>query len=239
MGRRTGTTVLTATAALMLLWHGGDSSAQPVPETGPIAEVTADGLHRVNPSIMAAAWVKPDLDLSLYTRIFFMPTVVQIRKMSEQRLKSRRIETQSEFQVSDLTTARLRDTFGESFYEAVSDVRSYELSDELGRDVLMVQGFLTDVVSGVPPDLAGLNVGSVKWALQANIVLELRDSMSGEVLARTVDQRRMEGPFDPDQMWGLTSRFAQDWSRLLVRRVGELSGLYTSRLRRLQELSGE
>ena len=60
-----------------------------------------------------------------------------------------------------------------------------------------------------------------------------------EVLARTLDHQRVEGPFDADQMWGITSRIAQSWSRLLGTRLRELSGLYPSRLRRLQELSGD
>ena len=135
--------------------------------------------------------------------------------------------------------ARLRELFGESFYDAVSGVRSYELSNELGRDVLMVQGFLTDVISGIPPGLAVSFNSTARWALEANIVIELRDSMSDEVLARTVDSQRIEGPFDARKMWLVTSRIAEGWSRLLVRRLRELSSLYPSRLRRLQELSRE
>ncbi len=239
MRRRVPTAVLSAAAGLVLLWHTGESGAQPVLVTGPDAEVTGDGLYRVDPSIMPAAWVKPDVDLSRYTRIFFMPTVVQFRQMPERRHTPRIMDTRTEFPVSDLTRAQLRELFGESFYEAVSGVRSYELSNVLGRDVLMVQGFLTDVISGIPPDLAGSLHNTVRWALEANIVIELRDSMSGEVLARTVDRERIDGPFNADAVRVLTPRIAQGWSRLLVRRLRELSDLYPSRLRRLQELSGE
>ncbi len=231
--------VLSAAAGLVLLWHTGDSGAQPVLETGPDVEVTGDGLYPVHPSIMPAAWVRPDVDLSRYTQIFFMPTVTQFREMPDRRYTARVLESSPEFPVSDLMRARLREVFGESFYEAISGVRSYELSNVLGRDVLMVQGFLTDVISGVPPDHAGINVSTVKWALEANVVVELRDSMSNEVLARTVDRQRIEGPFDADKMWLITSQIAQSWSRHLVRRLRELSDLYPSRLRRLQELSGE
>ena len=239
MRRRVPTAVLSAAAGLVLLWHTGDSGAQPVLETGPDAEVTGDGLYPVHPSIMPAAWVRPDVDLSRYTRIFFMPTVTLFREMPERRYRSRRTESATEFPVSDLMRARLSEVFGETFYEAVSGVQSYELSNELGRDVLMVQGFLTDVISGIPPDRVGVNVSTVKWALEANIVIELRDSMSDEVLARTFDSQRIEGPFDADKMALITSQIAQGWSRLLVRRLRELSDLYPSRLRRLQELSGE
>ncbi len=239
MRRRVPTAVLSAAAGLVLLWHAGKTGAQPVLETGPDAEVTGDGLYRVHPSIMPDAWIRPDVDLSHYTRIFFMPTAVLFRGMPERRYTARVLESSTEFPVSDLMRARLREVFGESFYESVSGVQSYELSNELGRDVLMVRGFLTDVISGVPPDRAGINVSAVKWAFDAHIVIELRDSMSDEVLARTIDSQRIEGPFDADKMWLVTSQIAETWSRLLVRRLRELSDLYPSRLRRLQELSRE
>ena len=38
-------------------------------ETGPKAEVTHDGLYRVDHTKMARVWVKPDLDLSKYNKI--------------------------------------------------------------------------------------------------------------------------------------------------------------------------
>ena len=58
---------MTAAAGLMLLWYAGGSGAQPILATGPDAEATEDGLHRVDLSIMDDAWVRPDLDLARYT----------------------------------------------------------------------------------------------------------------------------------------------------------------------------
>jgi len=116
-------------------------------------------------------------------------------------------------------------------------MRSFELSSELGRDVLMVRGFLTDVVAGFPPDRSGSDVSTVRWAFEANVIIELRDSMSNEILARTLDRSRIEGPFDAELVRGLTPRFTQTWSSLLVTRLGELSDFYPSRLRRLQDES--
>ena len=225
---------MTAVAGLVLTWHPGESGAQvPVLET----EVTGDGLYRVDPSVIPTAWVKSDADLSRYERIFFMPTVAQFRELPERRYTARTLESTEEFEVSDLMRARLREVFGEAFYEAVSGVRSYELSKEFGRDVLMVQGFLTDVVTGVPPDIAGLNVRTVRWVWEANVVMELRDSMSGDILARTLDHARIEGPVDADTIYGLAPRVAGSWARLLSTHLGELYELYPSRLRRLQEQS--
>jgi len=230
---------MTLLALAGIAGSGGGPGAQPILETGPGAEVTADGLYPVHPSIMPAAWVKPDADLSRYTRIFFLPTIVQYREEGDRRYRQRKFENRTEFPLSDSLRLRVTEQFGESFYEAVSGVRSYELSSEPGRDVLMIQGFLTDVTSGVPPEVAGSNVSSVRWAFDANLIVELRDSMSNEILARTVDHQRVEGPFAVVEIWSLTPNIARGWSRLLITRLRELAALYPSRLRQLQERSGE
>ena len=115
--------------------------------------------------------------------------------------------------------------FGEDFYEAVSNVRSSELSEELGRDVLMIQAFLTDVASGVPPDNTTGFGAVIRMAWEVSLVMELRDSMSNEILARTVQSQRINGPMDAGAVFSLTPRLTQDWSRQLVRNLDELSDL--------------
>jgi hypothetical protein len=62
-----------AVSAGVLVATAGIASAQDAPppmkvQTGPDAEVTVDGLHRVDNSLMALAYVKPDMNLQGYTR---------------------------------------------------------------------------------------------------------------------------------------------------------------------------
>jgi len=220
------TIIVCAAIGSVLLWHADGSSAQTAVATGPDVEVTEDGLYRVDPSIMGAAWVRSDLDLSGYTRIYFMPVGVQFRDVPNRRHTVRSMETAESFFVSESRKARLRELFGRAFYAAVGRVQSYELSDEVGRDVLIVRGLLTDVISGVPPDVVGsVSVSSIKWIWEANIVLELRDSMSDVVLARTADHERIDGPFPSGGETALTPRVVQNWSQLLVERIEDLSDL--------------
>ena len=226
MRRRSLTINLCATVSLALLWHAEESGAQAILATGPDAEVTEDGLHRVEPSIMGAAWVRSDLDLSQYNRIYFMPAAVQFRDVPERRHNARSMETADSFFVNESRQARLRELFGEAFYEAVGRVESYELSDEAGRGVLIVQGLLTDVISGVPPDVVGsVSTSSIRWIWETNIVLEVRDSMSDVVLARTADRERVDGSFAVGAEAAVTPRVVQSWSQLLVGRLEELSDL--------------
>ena len=218
-------TLVSVAAGALLLWQPGESGAQVAVETGPEAEVSSDGLHRVPPSVMTGTWAKPDLDLSRYSRIFFLPTIVQFREMPQRRYSARAMASDIAFPVNELRQDRLRELFGEDFYEAVSNVRSYELSDELGRDVLMIQGFLTDVASGVPPDNTTGFGAIIRMAWEVTLVMELRDSMSNEILARTVESQRINGPMDAGAVFSLTPRLTQEWSRRLVRNLDELSDL--------------
>ena len=231
--RRSVQTILPAATALVLLCQAGESGAQPVLATGPEAEVTADGLHKVDPSIMDATWVKPDLDLSRYTRIFFMPTVVLFREVGDGRYYAHTAHG-DEFPVSDQNRDLIRTLFGETFHEYVAQVKPYEMSDDVGREVLMVQGFLLDVISGVPPDVPGGYGVVVRRPWEADIILELRDSMSNAILARTMDRQFVDGLFDVAELPRATRITMQRWSGLLRGHIKELLDLGGGRWSRCQ-----
>ena len=100
------------------------------------------------------------------------------------------------------------------------------MSDGVGRDVLTVQGRLVDVISGVPPDVSASTFSrSVRWAWEVGIILEVRDSLSNDILARTSSRRREQGPMDADLVSVRTPVMVRRWSLLLCRRLEELSDL--------------
>jgi len=227
MRRRIRMAVLPSVAALVLLWYAGASDAQALLATGPDAEVTEDGLHRVDLSVMEAAWVRPDLDLTRYNKILVMPTGVYFRDVPERAFRARRRDSDTAFPVKEENKARLRALFSETFNENLTDEDLYEIQDGVGRDVLMVQGFLIDVISAVPPMSPGSSVSTIRWAWEATIVIEVRDSMSNDLLARAIDRNRGIGPLDAFEIWGHTTQLVRTWSLLL-----------RTRLRQLWELSG-
>ena len=109
MRRRIPPAILSAAAGLVLLWHAGGSGAQSILATGSDADVTEEGLHRVNPAIMKAAWVRPDLDLSRYTRILLMPTAVQFRDLPKRKYDARSRLTVRDFPLSEERKKWLRE----------------------------------------------------------------------------------------------------------------------------------
>ena len=74
-------------------------------------------------------------------------------------------------------------------------IERYEIVMEAGPDVMMVRGALLDVVSFVPQDslaTGGRNNIYLSRVGEATLVLELRDSETGAILARSIDRRAAE-----------------------------------------------
>lgn len=220
-----------AAALLAVTAYQSGGNAQPVSEV----EVTADGLHRVDPSVLPNAWVRPDANFGQYTHAFVMPTVVLFREMSAPSRSSWADSHRSTFPVDEAMQERLRVTFGESFHEIMQDSRDYEPTESLGRNVVLIRGYLTDVATGLPPALAGTNVNTVRWIWEGNLTLEVRDSMSDTVLIRIINRQRVEGPVEAERIWSLAPQVTRMWSRSMSEQLSTIADFYPSRLRRLHE----
>jgi hypothetical protein len=214
-------------AALMYAASGYAAPKQPRIETGPDAEVTHDGLYRVQKSVADAAWVKPDLDLTGYTKLMVANAGIAYRKLDP--VSDFQARSESEFPVLEENKARFEQILKEEFTEELEKVERYEIVTEAGPDVLLLVGGVIDVVSSVPPNLDSASFGRGGVYLQsvgsAVLVVELRDSTSGEVLARAADGRAAESPFafeaNSVTVWSEVRRLAQYWANLLVDRLNE------------------
>ena len=220
---------------IAMLGTAAQLSAQPISEI----EITADGLHRIDPTVMPVAWLHPDADFTRYVRAFILPTVIFYRELSTPSRSAWSDKNRSAFPLSNQMKARLEESFGEAFHETMDNQRVFEAGNDLGRDVIMIRGYLSDVATGLPPDKAGADVDQIRWAWEANLTLELVDSMSDTVLFRSIDRQRIEGPLDADLLYGLAPRVARQWSRTMADRIQELSSFFPSRLYRLQERARE
>ncbi len=216
------TIILSAAGGLVLFWHAGVNSQEPVPATEPDANVTRDGLQRVDPSIMEAAWVKPDFDLSGYTRIMLVPTAVQFRDVPERSTDARTRAMTEEFPLSDERKEWLRGLWRETVEARFPREDSLEFYVGVDSNVLVVQAFLVDVVSRIPPIAPGSAYTLTRDPWSAAIVLELRDAATAELVARTIDQRHAEGLLDVGSVWYLTEDLVDRWAQVLSDRLDEL-----------------
>ena len=98
---------------------------------------------------------RPDIDLSDYTEFLAGGTAIQFRDVPDRWHNSRSIETADAFYIDERRKASLRELFDDAFDNALDGVRSFDRATEAGPNAIAVQGFLTDVISGVPPYIPG------------------------------------------------------------------------------------
>lgn len=185
-------------------------------QEGPDAEVTFDGLVAINNSVFQRAWIDPDIDLSVYNQILPGGAEFEFRAVRATAGTSMRASSSNEFPISDENQQRLIDTVGEVFKEELSRSQYFTITDERGPDVLIVKGALLDIVSRVPPQRAGRSDVFLSSVGEATLVLELRDSISGETLYRAADRRAAE----PAGSRGVRANTVTTWNevRRLARR---------------------
>jgi len=169
------------------------TTAPPTIQTGPDAELSFDGLHKVDNSQADVAWARPDFDLSGYSKILPVSAGIEYRQVKN---KGKTMMTRSQggpYFIDDKSRRQFEALVAEVFTEEMQKLKRYEIVDEPGPDVLIVHGGLLDVTSYVPPDpVGGRSYIFLSSVGEATLVLELRDSETGTILARSVDRRAAE-----------------------------------------------
>ncbi len=115
----------------------------------------------------------------------------------------------------------LKRLFREAVVEALTKDDGYELTTEPGPDVLRITASLIDLVVSVPTERGGRQDVYTRSYGMVSLIIELRDSQSGEILARAGDRR------DPtrDTSAGLarvSPVFVRSDTRRLFRHWGDL-----------------
>ena len=173
----------------------GCSSTPPTLQSGPDAEITFDGLTRLDNTIMSAVWARAGAELDGYDKVMLEGAGIEFREASGPESGSTstmRRSSQSEFPLSESDQEKLAETVGEAFDSAMSESEKFELVTEPGPGVLLVRGGLLDVVSNVPPTSVGRSDIFLSRVGEATLVIEIRDSQSKQIYIRAVDRRAAE-----------------------------------------------
>jgi hypothetical protein len=127
--------------------------------------------------------------------------------------------------------ARLAKIMREAFEKQLARSERFELTEEVGPDVLTIWGGLLDVVSFVPPQRAGRDDIFLRRVGEATLVIELRDSETNATLMRIMDRRAAErAPGSVMNSNAVTNtadvrRLANAWARLFRQRLDEVPSL--------------
>ena len=175
----------------------GACQSTPTFQEGPDAEMTHDGLTRVDNTIMDAVWARTDIDLTSFRKIMLQSAGVEFRAVEGGPLSGRAgagsttasARNRNEFRLDEATKQLVIDEISAAFRDEISRSSVFEVVDEPGYDVLLVRGMLLDVVSRVPPEPSGRSTIFLDRVGDATLVLEVRDSMSNAIFLRAADRR--------------------------------------------------
>lgn len=206
---------LVVSAAVLILVG---CSSEPTIQTGPDAETTFDGLVRIDNARFAAAWIDPEIDVKQYNKIIPGGAEFEFRAVQKVSASTARHSNESEFWISDANKQRLTEMVSEVFTEELQKSKYFTLAEEPGPDTLIVNGALHDIVSKVPPQDVGRSEIWLRSLGEATLVIELRDSLSNEVIYRAVERRAVENVgsqmirTNTATTWAEVRRWARRWA---------------------------
>jgi len=196
-------------------------SAEPTVQSGPDAETTFDGLVRIDNSRFTNAWIDPDIDLTEYTKIMPGGAEFQFRSVQKVTATQARRSNENEFWISDSNRQRLVETVSGVFEEELRRSEHFEFVDEPGHDTMIIVGAIHDIVSRIPPEQIGRGEIWLSSLGEGTLVIELSDSLSGEVIFRAVDRRAIQNVgsqmirANSASTWGEVRRWARRWATRL------------------------
>jgi hypothetical protein len=170
------------TLLLLALTAGGCATTQRGPAEW-------DGLVRQPGTRLDAVFVKPDAEIPAYRNILLKPAEVRFARNWEPNRGGRsavgRLNAADMAAIQADLATMLQDIFREELTAG-----GYELVSEPGPDTLIVIPAIVDLYITAPDTMtAGRSRTYTANSGRMTLVLELRDSVTGEVLARVVDTR--------------------------------------------------
>ena len=188
-----------------------------------------DGLVRRPHPRLNAVFVKPDTEIGAFRNVMLDPVEINFAESWDPSRGTRR--QASRLNANDIAAIKtgLADLFRETF-RAELERGGYPLVDEAGPEALRVIPAIVDLYISAPDTMAaGRTRTYTTNSGRMTLVVELRDSVTGEILARAVDSRSGRGT----GMWNITNnvtntadarRAIATWATALRQALDELYG---------------
>ena len=153
------------------------------------AGATGEGLLAVQSRTLDQVFVRPNVDLSSYRKIMVDPGKAELRKNWLRDTNSQRDPARW---VTRTDAQEITDEAAKGLAPAVADVfkrQGYEIVTTPGPGVLRLSPSVTDLYVNAPYLPApGIQKTNVRDAGEATLNLDVRDSVSGTLLARIIDR---------------------------------------------------
>lgn len=195
------------------------------------APATWDGLVQVKSKQLDLVYLQPGADFRGYTKVLVEPTEVAFAKnwqrdynRSTSSLSSRISDSDIQSAISDGVKAA-SDIFTEAWTKG-----GFQVVTQPGPDVLRVKTGVVNISVNAPDTMtAGRSYSFSPEAGRATLFVEARDSLTGALLGRAVDQRII-GEHNAAWRTSVSNRGdfrdqVQQWAKISVRGMTELKAL--------------
>lgn len=194
-----------------------------------------DGMQRVQSKRFDLAYLQPGASFAGYSKIMLEPTEVAFHKNWRRDYNSSTRDLGGRVSDRDVQDAIAKGVAasGDIFTKAWRD-GGYEIVSAPGPDVLKVRTGIVNI-SVRAPDMrtSARSYSFAQEAGNATLVVELRDSTTGALLGRAIDQK-IAGDNSAALRNSATNRddfrqLVEDWAKDSVRGMGELKNLSAGR----------
>lgn len=207
MKRRVGSILRLGALALTPLLGAGCPLPPLLAERGD-APPTADGLHRVPARGVGAAYVKPGVRFSAYDAVVIDPVTVSYK--SWPRRPRATDLARGNYALDRASMDRLKRIFQRAFEQELERSQAFVVADEPGPGTLRVSAHIVDLVWEVPPARGGESSFVLRTG-EMTLILDVRDSQSGEPLARVADRQAIR-PYGAGLVGGYKNNPVNNWS---------------------------
>jgi hypothetical protein len=195
------------------------------------APATWDGLVQVKAKKVALAYLLPDADFRAYSKVMFDPPQVAFAKNWQRDFNrssmtlSGRVSDKDVRDTVSQAEASLTKIFPRRFTQ-----EGYQVVGAPGSDVLRLGVAIVNLEINAPErDVPGRSRTYAVDAGEATFAIEVRDSLTGQLLGRAVDRREAgEGPsYRRDYSSNIADFEAlfEDWARISARGLTELKSV--------------
>ena len=177
----------------------GCTSQRPTPIDEPS---TQEGLVRVESKVVDAAYKRPDASLTGYTKLLLRPIDVQFAKNWDPKSQGSTLNRMAEPDVEKIKR-ELADVFAEVFKRDM-EKGGYPLVENTGPDVIEMRAAIVNLYITAPDvsdQTAGRTYVYTTNAGEMTLIMQLHDSITGQLLARAYDRREDTG----SGMWTWTT----------------------------------
>ena len=156
-------------------------------------EYTVEGLRRVpNPESLTVVYAEPGVNLAQYQRIYITEPLVAFKK-NWQRDQSRDVGAKISTSDMDRIKKAVADLFMDVFTKELEN-GGYKLTQVRAKDVLLVRPAVLDLDISVPDSMSANMGRSYSRDFGAmTMYVELYDSETGDLLAKAMDKRVIQG----------------------------------------------